>query len=93
MGGVKDITANKNTSLPDNSQIVENSDIVFDFTNPDAEDGYWRVNDKNVVDVTVRLDTHSTKITAVSAYLALEGGFAGKFSKKSSTLNAVVKPN
>ncbi|MCM1357339.1 MAG: hypothetical protein NC205_02000, partial [Prevotella sp.] len=55
--------------LADNSQMVADSDIVFDFTNPDDSEGYWRVNDKNVVDVTIRLDTHSTKITAVSAYL------------------------
>ncbi|MDE5861553.1 MAG: hypothetical protein K2H28_05100, partial [Ruminococcus sp.] len=95
MGGVKDITANKNISRSEYSKIVDNSDIVFDFTNPDSEDGYWRV-DPEYGDVTVspRLDTHGQLITGIQMFLDLEGDFTVEIDKKSPALqNVAVQPN
>lgn len=102
-GSTTTTTANQPSSGPevpdnqleDNSQFVADSDLVFDFTNPDDEKGYWRVNDKGVIDVAIKFDSHGKKVTCVSGFLALDGKeyFTAKFSKKSPTLGATVQTN
>ncbi|MDE6798579.1 MAG: hypothetical protein K2J36_11310, partial [Ruminococcus sp.] len=93
MGGVKDITANKNISRADYSKIVDTSDIVFDFTNPDSEDGYWRVDpDSGYSDIMVspRLDTHGKLITGVQLFLDVEGDFTAEIDTLAPALNNVT---
>ena len=95
MGGVKDITANKNISRAEDSKIVDNSDIVFDFTNPDSEDGYWRL-DPEAGDVWVAptLDTHGKLITSIQMFFDLEGDFTADIDTAAPSLqNVSVKPN
>ncbi len=71
---------------PGNSQIVADSDVVFDFTNPDSEDGYWRVDPEfNEVAVDVRL-TNKTPITSITVPFMVEGGFTGTIRKTSPAL-------
>ncbi|MDE6035252.1 MAG: hypothetical protein K2G36_05000 [Ruminococcus sp.] len=81
--------------LPDNSQMVADSDIVFDFVNHDDPDGYWRV-DPETKDVTVTptLDSHGKEISGISLFLTVEGDFEFDMIEKSQSLqNSAIKPN
>ena len=67
MDGVKDVTANKNAS---------NADFVFDFNNPDDENGYWHAKAGEPVDVDMHLtvNDNTKKVTSLTGEVAVEGG-------------------
>ena len=67
MDGVKDVTANKNAS---------NADYVFDFNNPNDENGYWHAEAGQSVDVDMHITVAdgARKVTSFGAEVAVEGG-------------------
>lgn len=52
MGGVKDVTANKNAS---------DADFIVDFKNPDDVNGYWHAKAGDTVDVDMHVTSPANK--------------------------------
>ncbi|MBO5104662.1 MAG: hypothetical protein J6B74_06355 [Ruminococcus sp.] len=67
MGGVKDVTANKNAS---------NADFIVDLVNPEDENGYWHANaGENVnVDAHIKTNTSGLTVAGFSFDITVEGG-------------------
>ena len=63
------------TDKKDDNEPVT-GDFVFDFDNPDSEDGYWHANAGESVDVDMHLtvNDNTKKVTSLTGEVAVEGG-------------------
>ncbi len=74
----KEPNTSATTTSTDKKDDGENldADYVFDFTNPDSEDGYWHANAGEPVDVDMHVSVAegARKVTSFGAEIAVEGG-------------------
>ena len=71
-------------------------DVIFDFINPDSEDGYWRLDpDDGVVYVDMHVKTKNATIkpTAFSCVLDLPDGFEMDVETNSPAFACVIQKN
>ena len=101
-GGTTPTTPSKDPDVPEGqetdgkkSHLVADSKIVFDLTNKDAEDGYWRVDpDAGDVWFAPTLDTHGELVTGMQFFFKVDGDFSAEIEKSSPALQDVfVQPS